>query len=116
MTASALTPLESAVLGRFRREHCYLPAPDRLVASGRENTGAGRFTHIPAAANGIFLIAPNDPRKVHTLAASIEMDGVEAPGLGAVLFVEAAELTLELHTYVGGWDGVERAWKFDGDA
>ena len=111
MTAGALTPLEVAVLARFRREHTYLPAPDGLIASSRDNTGAGRFTNIPTAAN---LIAPTDPRKVHSLGTLIDMDGVEAPGLGAVLFVESAELTLELFTYNGGWDGVERTWKFEG--
>jgi hypothetical protein len=93
-----------------------LPSPDGLVVSGRDNTGAGRFTYVPTAVNGISLIAPTEPRKVLSLQTPIEMVGVESPGLGAVLFVEAAELTLELHTYVGGWDGVERSWKFEGEA
>lgn len=109
MTVDALTPLESAVLDQFRLEHTYLPAPADLLPSSRDNTGVGRFTTVP------FPSAVRS-REVLVLSAVIEMDGVEPPGLGAVLFVEAAELTLELHTFIGGWDGVERAWKFQGDA
>lgn len=41
------------------------------------------------------------------------MDDVEAPGLGAVLFVELGDVTLELFTYSGEWDGVERTWKIE---
>lgn len=104
---SDLTPLESAVLDHFRVLHPNLPISTGLSPSARENTGAGRFTHIPVATG-----AEGGRRTVHTLDDLIAMDGVAPPGLGAVLFVEPHELTLELHTFVGGWDGVERAWKW----
>jgi hypothetical protein len=104
MPATDLTPLESAVLAYVLRAHADLPRMDSLRVLSRENTGAGRYTE---------LAWPDGPTRDDVVIAPpllIEMDGVDPSGMSALLFVRPDALTLELFTFVGDWDGIERRW------
>lgn len=105
MAASDLTELETAILRRALSEHAALPALSALTVRSREDTGVGRYTHLE------WTGEPLPETHVITPGWAIGMEGVEHPGLGVLLFVAPGELTLELHTYVGDWDGVERHWR-----
>lgn len=103
-TVSDLTPLESAVLAHVLRAHADLPPVELLRVLSRENTGVGRYTE---------LAWPDGPMREDIVIAPpilIEMDGIDPSGMSALLFVRPDVMTLELFTFVGDWDGVEREW------
>jgi len=104
MAASELTPLESAALARVLSVHADLPSLDTLRVRSRENTGVGRYTEMGW---------PEGPTREDVVIAPpllIEMEGVDPTGMSALLFVRPESLTLELFTFVGDWDGIERPW------
>jgi hypothetical protein len=104
MAASDLTGLEAALLERILTKSLTLPCVSQLEVRSRKNTGAGRFTYLGWSGN------PSPEPHIISPPHSISMEGVEAAGLGVVVFVDPQELMLELFTYVGDWDGTERSW------
>lgn len=102
-----LTPLEQEVLRAFEAEFGGIgfPPPEAFMVTGRENTGAGRFTDLVSEAQ----VSHKGPCG---LSAIIQMDGLQH-GLGALVFLsEGKPDALELHLWGDdAWDGVERPWK-----
>lgn len=105
VAVSNMTDLERDVLASVVSGNPALPDLAQLIVRSRQNTGAGRCTD---------LVWEGEPfPEKHVISRSdyiVEMDGVAPPGLGVVVFVEAQELTLELFTYDGDWDGTESRW------
>jgi hypothetical protein len=104
-----LTPLEQDLFERFHARHAQFgfPAPSDIRVLSRENTGAGRYTHI---AHEGELDVPDDELGLGTYS-SFAMTNLH---FGASFWVvvesrKASYLEIVLNG-PGHWDGTEGEW------
>jgi hypothetical protein len=103
--SSKLSSLERALVHLVARENWSGFRMDGLLVTRRENTGVGRYTH--------FDDRHQQPLPDGCYAAQgklLEMEGIPH-GMMFVVHVARGFIDyLEIATYVGAWDGIERAW------
>lgn len=103
-----MTPLETAVLDRFRDLYGKdgFPAVDKINVVGRQVTPSGRYVHL-ASDNQTQI----EDGYLDLGGSYIELDGLPN-GLMAVVTVERRRVKiLEFASYGGeSWDGSEHKW------